>query len=261
MNRTRSTHGFTLIELLVVIAIIAILAAILFPVFARARSKATQTSCLSNIKQLGLAFQMYASDYDELLPRGAFYTDPGTWNHYEGWDFATDYSGAPDANGTYPHTLGWIGPYTQSGQLAACPVASTLLTFGLPTSGYAYNSYLCGMYSNWSNDATTPGMSQENIRRPSEVVLLADSAYWATDWTSGASLGLAQNNTLRPPHDACYSVPNVHFRHNSTANVCYCDGHAKAWTLKYDVSGSCPDLGDLSDYTNDPNDMPYNPNL
>ncbi len=62
-------RGFTLIELLVVIAIIAILAAILFPVFARAREKARQTSCLSNVKQLGLGFLMYAQDYDErLLP-------------------------------------------------------------------------------------------------------------------------------------------------------------------------------------------------
>jgi prepilin-type N-terminal cleavage/methylation domain-containing protein len=60
--------GFTLIELLVVIAIIAILAAILFPVFAKAREKARQTSCLSNMKQLGLAFQMYATDWNETLP-------------------------------------------------------------------------------------------------------------------------------------------------------------------------------------------------
>ncbi|GAH67153.1 unnamed protein product, partial [marine sediment metagenome] len=59
---------FTLIELLVVIAIIAILAAILFPVFARAREKARQTSCLSNVKELTLAFLMYVDDYDEYLP-------------------------------------------------------------------------------------------------------------------------------------------------------------------------------------------------
>ena len=63
-----SRRGFTLIELLVVIAIIAILAAILFPVFAKAREKARQTSCLSNVKQLGLGLMMYAQDYDEKLP-------------------------------------------------------------------------------------------------------------------------------------------------------------------------------------------------
>ena len=82
MLRTR--HGFTLIELLVVIAIIAILAAILFPVFARARAKAKQSSCLNNVKQLSLGYQMYMSDYDEKFPPqgGTFIGSPAAdWNY------------------------------------------------------------------------------------------------------------------------------------------------------------------------------------
>ncbi|NCO93957.1 MAG: prepilin-type N-terminal cleavage/methylation domain-containing protein, partial [Armatimonadetes bacterium] len=75
MKSTTRARGFTLIELLVVIAIIAILAAILFPVFAKAREKARQTSCLSNTKQLGLSQFMYAQDYDEM------YTGRPFWMH------------------------------------------------------------------------------------------------------------------------------------------------------------------------------------
>ena len=75
LSARSACRGFTLIELLVVIAIIAILAAILFPVFAQAREKARGAACLSNVKQLGLALQMYAQDYDETLPNHAQDTD------------------------------------------------------------------------------------------------------------------------------------------------------------------------------------------
>src|ERR1051326_5958910 len=86
-----STKAFTLIELLVVIAIIAILAAILFPVFAQAREKARQTSCLSNEKQLGLAVMQYLQDYDELLPTGTAeycWQDPNGQYPPECWNSA-----------------------------------------------------------------------------------------------------------------------------------------------------------------------------
>jgi len=105
-----SKHGkqlraFTLIELLVVIAIIAILAAILFPVFAKAREKARQTSCVSNLKQIGLAIQQYTQDYDEMMPSAAYQNYTGCWTYYS-WQFA-------------------IYPYVKAANVFTCPSKST----------------------------------------------------------------------------------------------------------------------------------------
>ena len=98
---SRRSNGFTLIELLVVIAIIAILAAILFPVFARAREKARQNNCLSNVKQLTLGFMMYTSDNNEYYPLGLA-GQGGGWN-------------------TGPTWKGLIYPYVRNVQLYMCP--------------------------------------------------------------------------------------------------------------------------------------------
>ena len=112
--------GFTLIELLVVIAIIAILAAILFPVFARAREKARQSSCLSNQKQWVLSWQMYIQDYDENIPPYAIrFLDPPGWG------------------------LRWyqlLEPYVKNTQIRLCPSNQEAATqaYGL---SYAYNGY------------------------------------------------------------------------------------------------------------------------
>ncbi len=105
--------GFTLIELLVVIAIIAILAAILFPVFAKAREKARQTACLNNQKQLGLAFMMYAQDYDEMFPSSWYSTGTASYD----W-----------------HTM--VEPYMKNRQIWICPSKPT------QSSGYGYSQLI-----------------------------------------------------------------------------------------------------------------------
>ena len=227
-------RGFTLIELLVVIAIIAILAAILFPVFARAREKARQTSCLSNVKQTSLAMQMYAQDYDETWPIAYYYS--AGWADEYAWDFHLNY-------GSGTHSLGLIGPYTKNEQINACPSAKSLAGAGRPYTGYAYNTTYIG---HGQLETVPQAASLGEVERPSETVLLCDSAYWAA-WPSP---GIAGNNYLRSPNDpfrAMYGTgPNVHFRHNGTANVAYCDGHAKASGSKHNPSSSAPALGDLS---------------
>jgi len=117
-KRETQEFGFTLIELLVVIAIIAILAAILFPVFAKVREKARQTACLSNLKQIGLAFTQYEQDYDE--------SPPSTTNAY-GWG---------------PGWAGQINPYVKSPAVFVCPDESTAVPAGEHDSSYAINKNL-----------------------------------------------------------------------------------------------------------------------
>ncbi len=126
MFRPRNQRGFTLIELLVVIAIIALLAAILFPVFGRARENARRSSCQSNLKQLGLGFLQYTQDYDERLPLGGA-TTPGN-------------------QGNADNPYGWgmqVFPYVKSTQVYRCPSDPTTLESSLATTGFSVVSYAC----------------------------------------------------------------------------------------------------------------------
>jgi len=122
MSRKRT--GFTLIELLVVIAIIAILAAILFPVFARARAKALQTQCLSNVKQLATGWLMYCTDWDSYMPRNPFYG-------YDAADSAA-IGGVPGVGWDYHNSDCW--EYVRNVQILRCPLGD----------GYGWNGHMYG---------------------------------------------------------------------------------------------------------------------
>ncbi len=136
----RTRKGFTLIELLVVIAIIAILAAILFPVFARAREKARQSSCLSNVKQLTLGNMMYAQDYDEVT---------------------VIFSQGPSGGNPQWHYL--IEPYLKNTQIFLCPSQN-------PTTAWYGRMISYGIHR-------STGVALARIERPAETLALADVRY------------------------------------------------------------------------------------
>ncbi len=180
-------RGFTLIELLVVIAIIAILAAILFPVFARAREKARQASCLSNMKQLGLACIMYLQDND-----GRY---PGTY-----WDGPPP----PPWNGTWRYWSDLIQPYVKNRQCFYCPssgeaVGGTDWSYGMPT------------FYSWATDAA---VSSWQYGVAGSVMLL--EATW----------GVFDGPTFFASSQAPYGG-RIRDVHNDGLNVAYADGHAK----------------------------------
>jgi prepilin-type N-terminal cleavage/methylation domain-containing protein/prepilin-type processing-associated H-X9-DG protein len=213
IGRQRS-RGFTLIELLVVIAIIAILAAILFPVFAKAREAARKTSCLSNMKQIGTAAQMYAQDYDEVMPTVIFANYPAgfwgspTWNAY-GWG--------------YIFTL--LDPYTKNTGIYACPSANRQLVGPAGQQinlSYAYNEYLYDMGRGYSSLAALAG----NQHGVANIAVIGESRFAGifNDWDNGGTGG----STPYPVNFLARTAlaNNTNPRHEGS-NFLYADGHAK----------------------------------
>lgn len=158
------SRGFTLIELLVVIAVIAILAAVLFPVFARAREKARQAGCLSNVKQMALATVQYAQDYDETLPVAI--------------------GGLPDWS-RFWGTVELLEPYVKNGQIARCPSdpegAVDLSTFpGLGRYSYAWNRAAFAYM--------VPGMPSTPIHTLAQIPLPAETTCFFDGMMTGMAL-------------------------------------------------------------------------
>jgi prepilin-type N-terminal cleavage/methylation domain-containing protein/prepilin-type processing-associated H-X9-DG protein len=210
----RRTRGFTLIELLVVIAIIAILAAILFPVFAQAREKARQAACSSNTKQIGTALYMYIQDYDETTPGGV----------YTSWGISIDESGRPSTTCCRYSALWPLGPYVKNEGVFACPsITGWDDPLMRPRKGsYATNNSMLGGGT---------GVSLAAIEYPADSVAFADSRQAHIDggvdfylhcrigrgtycgWYSGTTcMGCGNNRTDW---------------HNEGINQVYLDGHAK----------------------------------
>lgn len=233
----RISRGFTLIELLVVIAIIAILVAILFPVFAQAREKARQTSCLSNTKQIGLGFVQYVQDYDEITPY-VCRTSTGA-----------SCGGSGQFWGTTP---GWaLAPYIKSTQVWRCP-SDTINTDPIPDANnparflggysnvsYAYNQYYFGYcHAGMTACATLYGpvlsdpIAISQIDSPANVGAFFgswgqyDADIIAYEWWNWNKIeGFVKDNQ--------FFMTDGPRGHNGGGNIAFADGHAKWLPGKY----------------------------
>ena len=218
LNTPSRRSAFTLIELLVVIAIIAILAAILFPVFARARENARRSSCTSNLKQIGIGVLQYVQDYDEKYPRS--WTDNVNNPEYSKW-------------------MDTVQPYIKSTQVFICPSQSdrtfrTAATF--PITGRTQTQL--GSYgmnvAYWGDDAPNPqvsafqdGLAAAKVNQPAETIFAADSDANQPNgeiaWEKGQPM---VNKTTNPP-----SMADFRARHLETGNVLFADGHVKSLNI------------------------------
>ncbi len=207
-NRLKST-GFTLIELLVVIAIIAILAAILFPVFARARENARRASCQSNLKQIALGFKQYTQDYDEKYPNAVF----------------------PSGGATYGWT-GSIQSYLKSKQIYQCPSEPN------PTSTNSTDFGLPGVTDYWYNFVLGPaggGINEAAALNVSLTILAGDgggskSGRYATDGCTVSDTSWAYTTALPCNGNTAglATIPDsAAQRHLDGLNLAFMDGHVK----------------------------------
>ncbi|MDR3708940.1 MAG: DUF1559 domain-containing protein [Capsulimonadaceae bacterium] len=237
-------RAFTLIELLIVIAIIAILAAILFPVFATAREKARQAGCESNLKQIGLAFVQYCQDYDEGTP-------------YACYNGATPI-GCGASGQEYGTTLGFcLSPYVKSTAVWRCPsdsLSNPPAVAGFTSAGiyggywnvsYTYNYYFMELWKTGSDAGALP-LVLSQLQTPAVDAIIFGS--WPGGSLSSSSWFIDHWVGFGPRLEGSTQAasPALAAGHNNGGNAAYADGHVKWYSTGYLMSqiaaedaGSC----------------------
>lgn len=244
--RVRRRRGFTLIELLVVIAIIAILAAILFPVFAQAREKARQTTCTSNLKQVGMGVLMYAQDHDECYPLGAYNTD-ATIAVVMWYDLVEPYTKAGAAGVKLPTTAAgrkyaafWACPsienHTVPKQAGDPDPSSFAPELFSPSYSYLCNGNLMPFFNrNFASFGFFPGQptSMAKVNAPAQVVL-ATHGWGYINGTggddtncTGVETGYPSGVGVTSPLGNASQYCGARFQHSGGTNYLLADGHAK----------------------------------
>lgn len=235
LHGNKSRIGFTLIELLVVIAIIAILAAILFPVFSRAKAKARQTQCLSNVKQLMLAVKMYQSDFDDCFPT-YFEQDisdpPDGVTDLVQW-FVVQWTVAGDDPADFTAAESLCEPYIQNEKILQCPEVDTTITIN-PILSYGVNQ---GLYHRgYADDGCSwvgsgiKEVCEKDLGDVAGTVAIADgrSYTWGYAWIASACYGFGNGYWVAPRHGEEGEQMGIF-------NMGWADGHASAgeWLSHY----------------------------
>jgi len=222
IGKKERTQGFTLIELLVVVAIIGILAAILFPVFARARENARRANCLSNLKQIGLAMMQYVQDYD-----GKYFTR----TFPSGAKAGANVAGAPTwmpPNLNVTSTANWfLEPYIKSREVFVCP---SFNGFGANTPyGYAYNLVAGNPWATATPASTYEVLSESIVQEPASMVAFIDSSFLGNAYPASDSVDWPYNYcpVATASYAPCPPDQNLQGRHFGGQNAVFMDGHAK----------------------------------